>query len=269
MDLLNRLERKFRKYAIKDLMKYIAIGNAIIYLFIFMLKIDLYTPLVLIPQLVAQGEFWRLFTFVFVPESSGLLTLLYLYFLYYIGTTLENEWGSFKFNIFYILGVIGCIVGSFLTQGLGTPFYLNMSLFLAFAYLFPDFEFRLFFFIPMKMKYLGYFYAVLILIQFFGGDSTTKVLITLSLINFLIFFGKDIYYRIIHKGKSTIRKKQYYNKVRDHRVIKTSFHKCSICGKTELDNKMLEFRYCSKCNGDYEYCSEHLVNHEHVKQVEH
>jgi hypothetical protein len=218
------------------------------------------------------GEIWRIISFVFVPPTTSIFFAFFvLYFYLMIGRSLENQWGTFKFNIYYLLGAIGIIVSCIITGGVGTSYYLNLSLFLAFSYLYPNFEVRLFFFLPVKMKYLAILYAIIVGIDFLGGGLNTKLLIVFSLINFLIFFGKDIIFRIRNRGNSVKRRNDFRNKILYYKDFqeKKSFHKCSVCGITEKDNKFMDFRYCSECDGDHEYCMDHLHNHEHIKKVEH
>jgi hypothetical protein len=146
---------------------------------------------------VARGQIWRLVTFIFLPPSSGLIWIIIsLYFYYMIGNALESYWGSFRFNIYYLLGMIGAIVSAIICQliwgfGYADNTFLNMSLFLAFAALNPDFQLMLMFFIPIKMKWLALFDLALYLWQFITGGWDTRVAIVFSLANLILFFGKD------------------------------------------------------------------------------
>ncbi|WP_113675382.1 rhomboid family intramembrane serine protease [Vallitalea guaymasensis] len=266
MKFLNRLERKLGRFAIRNLMLYIVLCNAFVYIFMNFAPMQTTINLALIPQLIKQGEIWRLVTFVFFPPTTSMFFLVFvLYFYYMIGSTLEHEWGSFKFNIYYLLGVIGAIVGAFITD---TPvfssFYINLSLFLAFARLYPDYQILLFFIIPVKMKWLAWFnwayFAYIILM----GNSSARLAAIMALINFFIFFGKEIITGTRNTTTSYYRKKQYNAGLNSNK--KAYVHKCTVCGRTELDDKNLEFRYCSKCHGYHEYCMDHLHDHEHIKE---
>ncbi len=165
-----RLQLRMGGKCISNLMKYIVVGMATVFVldqvfatFSFSSMLGLSMPAIL------SGQIWRLITFVFLPPSTSLLFIVFaLYFYYVIGTTLENQWGSFAFNVYYFLGVIGCLISAVLT-GYGTNTFLNLSLFLAFAAMFPDFQVLVFFFLPVKIKWLAYLDAAIYLIYFIRG----------------------------------------------------------------------------------------------------
>ena len=195
MKWVYKLERKFGRICIPHLMLVIIAGQAMVYL------ANLLNPDILLLSrfslnwaAVMHGEVWRLFTFVFIPQSTSPLGLvLTLYFYYLIGNTLENTWGDFQFNVYYLCGMLGAILAAALT-GYGTSYYINLSLFFAFAMLYPDFQVLLFFIIPLKMKYLALFSAALCLIDFLFGGWSTKAAVLLALANFLIFFGGEFWH---------------------------------------------------------------------------
>ncbi len=267
MGWLNKLERKFGKYAITNLMIYITGINCLVALLTYVLSYTEYSylfimKLELIPSLIMKGEVWRLVTFLFVPQTTSPFWLLFtLYFYYMIGATLEHEWGSFKFNIYYLVGVLGTIGAAFL-GGTGSAMLLNFSLIFAFSYLFPNYQILLFFILPVKMKYLSLFYAILLVFMFGSSPVYGLITITGSALNFILFFGKDLILRVATGRKVYYNKKNFQSKIPKDVTI----HRCTICGKTEKDDKNLEFRYCADCEGDYEYCMEHLYTHEHVKK---
>ena len=159
MNWLNKLERKFGKYSIKNLMLYIASLNFLVYLLIMVDQSNnIVYKLMLKPELILKGEVWRLITFIFIPPNTSAFFIIFaLYFYYIAGRGLEHEWGSFKLNVYYLFGILGTIIASFITKGSATATYLNLSLFLAFARLYPDYEVLLFFVIPIKIKYFAYF----------------------------------------------------------------------------------------------------------------
>lgn len=259
MNWLDKLERKLGKYSIQNLALIIVILNAVVYLLWYVDKSGLFIgKLILIPQLVMQGEVWRLFTYVFIPPSVSVIWIIFvLYFYYMIGTALEHEWGSFKFNIYYLLGMLGTTIAAFFFGAIGTATYINLSLFLAFARLYPEYEILLFFVLPVKVKYLAWIdWALIWYTVIFIPDFRAAAIV--SIINYFIFFGKDI----VLNTKSYGRKKVYHAKISRDITI----HKCTVCGKTEKDDSKIDFRYCSTCEGDYEYCMDHLKSHEHIKK---
>lgn len=263
-------------------MFYVVVISAGVYLLdMFSLGSSFSSLLTFVPSKIFQEfQIWRLVTFIFVVEnSSSIFVLISLYFYYFVGTTLESEWGSPRFTVYYGIGVLANIltgvVLSFL-YGLNFPWYVvnmhyvNMSLFFAFACLYPNMEVRLFFILPVKVKWMGWFTAALflwdVLNALFALYWIGVVLPLVAIGNFLLFFSGDamvLFGRVKHKNsKQTINFKKA---TKDIRQQKGYLHKCTICGRTDTDHPELEFRYCSKCNGYHCYCMEHLNNHVHVE----
>lgn len=262
MNWLNKLEKRFGKIAIKNLMMNIVSINAGVYVML-LVRPDLYDKLILNPSMIMKGEVWRLITFVFIPPQASLLwILLILYMSFLIGSSLEQEWGSFKFNVYYFMGIIGTIIAAFIGGNAVTTIYLNLSLFLAFARIYPDYEISLFFVLSVKVKYLAWLELAFIGYTVITAPVTIKLAAIASFLNYLIFFGKDIVIQIKTKKQVSYNKVKYNTKVHE----KEYFHKCTVCGITEKENPNMDFRYCSTCEGDYEYCMDHLKNHEHVKK---
>ncbi len=271
MKLLNRLERKFGRYAISGLMGYIVGAKAIVFLFMMMEGQETVRwMLALAPDRVLEfGEYWRLFTFLFIPPvpfggTFIFLIVFVLFFYYMIGTRLEQEWGSFRFNVYYFVGAISIIVASFITElffvgQAGIPHYLNLSLFLAFATLYPEYQIRLMLLLPIKVKYLAWVYLGFIALTFLTLDVPGMVMSGVSLINYFMFFSGYIARNIRLKKRAYTGRARFQSKKPSRRTV----HRCTVCGKTEADDPEMEFRYCSKCEGYYEYCMDHLRNHEH------
>jgi len=187
--LLNKLERRFGRYAIENFMMVICMGQLLAFV------ADVFTNGMIGGMLrldwsaVMRGEVWRLITFIFSPEATSSLIsfLLSLYFYYMIGGALENEWGSFNFNCFYLIGMLGAILSAALV-GFGTSYYINMSMFFAFALLYPDYQVLLFYFIPVKVKWIALLDALYFLFCFITMPFYRPTII-LSLVNIVIFFG--------------------------------------------------------------------------------
>jgi len=264
LNWLDKLERKLGKFAIRNLMAYIVGITGIVFALSYYDKSGfVINKLMLIPALVLKGEVWRLITYIFIPPSLSLIWILFtLYFYYMVGNALEHEWGSFRFNIFYLIGMIGTTIAAFITGYGATSLYLNLSLFLAFAKIYPDYELLMFFIIPVKMKYLAMLEWVFIAFTVITGDMSTRIIAVVSILNYFLFFGRDI----LERSKSG--RQTYNNRRRFQSELPRNFtiHKCTICGKTERDDPNMDFRYCPECEGDYEYCMEHVRNHEHVKK---
>ena len=294
MKLLNKLEKKFGKYAIKNLMYYIIMLYALGFV-ILLVKPEIYTQwLSLNAPAILSGQIWRIFTYIIYPPTGRLITILIsLYFYYTIGTLLERQWGTFRFNLYFFTGVLLHAIAAifiYLVWGMvlemGT-YYLNLSMFFAFAAMFPNMQVLFMWLIPIKMKWLawidGIYFAVTIVAGFmsdhlsvdmiyrlysFGiiANKAYAVMALVSLLNFLIYAST---FRSVQRmaPKEVYRRKSYEHKVAQAQPPKNApRHKCVICGRTEKDNPDLEFRYCSKCEGNYEYCQDHLFTHEHVKK---
>lgn len=281
MNFLDKMQRKYGKYAINNLMLYIIMGQVIVFFSYLLMGSSLVNLLYFNPLLIMRGQIWRLVTFIFIPNTFQPIWFLFAAFLYYsIGATLERTWGAFKFNIYYLLGMIfnmiallvvqllfynGTTAGHYFYASMGTniTFYLNLSLFLAYAVLYPDVEFLLYGILPLKVKYLAAIDAIFLAYDFLAGTLGNRVLIIVSLLNFFLFFGS----MLVHK-RPTATQKQFKAQKREVKAgppIKVAFHKCTVCGKTELTDPDMEFRYCSRCNGNYEYCMDHLQNHQHIE----
>lgn len=189
---LNKMERKFGRYAIPDLMLYVSVSMVAVYVFDIMpTGFHLGSKLALIPSAILRGEVWRLITFIALPPASGVLTMfISIYFYFYLGRTLEYNWGSFKFNAYYLCGMVGCIIAAFLS-GYGTNTYLNLSLFLAFAALYPEQEVLLFFVLPIKVKYIAYVDWLVFGLAILFGTNQVRFAAIFSLINYFLFFGPD------------------------------------------------------------------------------
>ena len=209
MKFLDRLERKHPNWGINNLMMHITILTGIIFI-VSIFRSDILYYLYLSREGILNLQLWRLITFVLMPPTYSFLWIIFaLYLYYFIGSALESTWGTLKFNAYYLLSMLGTILAAMLFGGnFYTGFYVNLSMFLAFAYLYPEHEFVLFFILPVKVKYLALIDVIFLLISFISGGLTTKISIIASLTGFIIFFGKDFYLRI----KMWIRRQKYRNK---------------------------------------------------------
>ena len=292
---MSPFERKFGKYAIKNLSFVLVCCYAVGYLLHMIDRSNtLISYLMLDPYAILHGQVWRLVTWIMIPPPSGniFFMLIMLYFYCSIGTTLERTWGTYRYNVYLFQGMLFTILGSFLLLGYhylfhgdsiaalgalryfyspnGCPwtafstYYINMSIFLAFAATFPDIQVLLMFIIPIKVKWLGIIYGIMLLFEFFQWDVNGKFAIAASLLNFVVFFVTSR--NMMHLNPKQIHRRQEFKRdVRRNTGI--TKHKCAICGRTEVDSPNFQFRFCSKCDGNYEYCEEHLYTHTHVKKT--
>ena len=293
MKPMSNFEKKFGKYAIKNISLVLILFYACGYLINWINPV-MFNYLTLNPYAILfKGQIWRLITWLIIPpENFSFFTLIMLYFYYSIGTTLERTWGTCRYNLYLFLGIIFTAVGAFAMMGfvylfqrdilfamgaenyfavLSTMFstyYVNMSIFLAFAATFPDMQVLLFFFIPIKVKILGIIYGVLLVYEFIAGvgnkylNAANRFVIGASLLNFIVFFLTSR--NMIHMSPKQVKRRQEFKR-EVKQSAKITRHKCAICGRTEETNPELEFRFCSKCDGNYEYCQDHLFTHAHVK----
>ena len=302
-ELRGRFERFCARHSsagIPNLMLYLSIGQLIVWIF---MMIDpsnvLYNALCFSRSKILSGQVWRLLTYVLIPSSTSILLLISLYFYYVIGKMLESYWGTLKFNLFYLTGVLLTDLAALLLGGTADVSYLNLSLFMAFATLYPDNMVLLFFIIPLKMKYLAWFYLAVTALQVLTLSFPTNLFPVIALLNYFLFFGSDVKNLFTRNGQSvhgfarSSRGGGGYTRSRSGsaRRARPSFmkkkssgpnpnwaqdyrsrtqenpyhHKCTICGRTDTDFPDLEFRYCSKCNGYYCYCEDHIRNHVHIQ----
>lgn len=288
MRFMNKLERKLSKYAVSNLIVYVLIAYGVGYLFALFAP-EAYSLLQMDPAAICRGQVWRLFTWICsTPQPLGIFTIFMFVFYYWIGTTLERVWGTFRYNLYMISGWFIVTAGTMLIYlitslvfgwGYGvnlnaSTYYINLASFLAFATLFPNQEVYFMFILRIRMKWLAIFDGILLAYEFLRymyigimlPESSIKCFslaasIVLSVANFLIFFllTRDMKR---YSPKEVKRRHVYHQEVK-RATENVSKHYCAICGRTELTNPELQFRYCSKCNGNYEYCNEHIFTHEH------
>ena len=299
-NLYNKLERKLGKYAIANLTRIVIFIFIFGYL-ISMLFPQMASMLSLEPYYILKGQVWRIISWIFIPPSSlSIWTVIMLYFYYVLGSSLETRWGRFRYNLYIIGGILISIVMSFIIYFLlslisGKPvlfhfgfstYYICMSILLAFSAVYPDMQVLLMFIIPIKIKWLGIINGLIIAYDAFTfvrmyfqtGDISflaQSLAIISSFINFMIFFfsSRDLRrYSPKEVKRRNDFKKAYAPYTGSHRTdnardakfkqVKPR-HVCCICGKTDLTDPDMTFRYCSKCSGGKEYCQDHIFNHEH------
>ena len=321
MKFLSKMERRFGRYAIREL-PVIMIAFQVVGYTLSMLAPNTLNMICFDPVLICRGQVWRLLSWVLMPPSElTIFTVIMLFFYYWIARTLANTWGDFYFNIYILGGILITDIGMMLAYpvflSMGTPaaliniqimkmfvttYYIQTSILLAFAFTYPNAQVLLYFVIPIKMSWLGIFEAVMLAYSFYKvGMATPRLVIALSVVNFVIYFlstrdlrrfspkqaARKAGYRRgsqpggaarFSRGQSQI-KKPYADSGSRTQTGSTNRrsagyakiypnvarHKCTICGRTELDDERLEFRYCSKCEGSHEYCQDHLFTHQHIK----
>jgi len=260
MKLLDRLERRFGRYAVPNVTVSVIFCQVLLYL-IQWTQPALMPDIALIPRLVMRGEVWRLISFMLNPPSAHpIFAFFFWYLLYLMGTALEATWGVFRYNVYLLVGYVVTVAVAFLQPDAAAPSgFIYGSVFLAFAWLYPDFKLLLFFLIPVKIKWLallqwiGYFYTIL-----FAPSWILRLVVLASICNFLVFFWHDI---LVRMRAGHRRMKAQAERIKQKN---TPRHTCTICGVTNLVDPRMRFRYCSKCAGTLCYCERHIDDHEHV-----
>jgi len=261
MRFIDRLEKKLGRYAPTNLTVYLIAGQSLFYVLFMMGKVEP-TQIWLTGGSLLQGEWWRLLLFPLYPPSCGLLCALFGWYLFYLmGSALEEHWGAFRYDLFLLTGFLLTVSVSFLVPAypMSTAF-LGGSVFLAFAFLFPDFQLLLFFVLPVRIKWLalitwlGYGYLLLV------GGWASRLLVLASVGNFLLFFARDILVNLKY-GRRQVAKRV----VSATRGSEQPFHRCTVCGITDKTHPDMDFRYCPQCEGQYGYCRDHIFNHDHIK----
>lgn len=280
MKFISKLEKKIGKFAIPNLMRVLIACYIVGYVFQTTFP-EFLNFLTLEPYYILKGQVWRLVSWVIVPEAGFniFFTLIMLYFYYSIGTDLERTWGEFRFNLYIFGGIIFTDIAALILYfviggdtsfavsmaGLFSTYYINLSLFLAFAMTYPDHQILFMFVVPVKMKWMGLVYLILQFYFILTTDWIGRTAIIASLFNFILFYLMTRNYKKIspHEIK---RKTEFKRQIREVTIPGAVRHRCAVCGRTDVDFPELEFRFCSKCDGNFEYCQDHLFTHEHVKK---
>ena len=288
---MKNLRRKFELYCYKNrnkgipnLMLYIVLGTAVVYVMSRMYgNAFLYYLLCFDRGAILQGQVWRLITYPLTYSAGNLLLTAVSLFCYYsLGRAMENIWGTLRFNLYYLSGVVMMDIYCLLFGGQADVVYLNLSLFLAYATLFPDAHFLLFFIIPVKAWIFALVDLVFVVIGLVSYPFPYNLFSVVSLANYFLFFGKDVLnvipmswranaFRLFRKKPQTTRRAKVIqfdagSYEASHATPKAPYtHKCTVCGRTDVSNPELEFRYCSKCKGYYCYCQDHINNHVHIQ----
>lgn len=268
MRFLRRLEQRLGRFAVPQVTLGVIVVQVLTYAIVFtqpnpQRQAEAAARLQLIPErLTRDGEWWRLATFVAEPPFTNVVFAFFGWYLFYMmGTALEHHWGTFRYNLFLLVGYAATVAASFLTPlEPASVAFLGGSVFLAFAFLYPDFQLMLFFILPVKIKWLALVTWVMYGIQVAVGDWNTRAMILASVCNFLVIFGRDLVDRV-RLGHRRMRSQAAHLT----RAKEPEFrHRCATCGITDRTHPGMEFRYCSRCGGRLAYCSEHLKSHEHV-----
>ncbi|MDB6148906.1 MAG: hypothetical protein JWQ44_354 [Chthoniobacter sp.] len=256
MKWLDRAERKFEHLAIPNLIRVIVGFNVLVFV-LYKLNPAVLSLLELDPEAVKRGEVWRLVTYIFIPSVGAplvdwLFTALYLWSLWWVGNGLEEAIGSFRFNVFYLLGMVGTTVAAFFTDSNFSSVMLNASMFFGFARFYPDMVIYVMMILPVKVKWMAWVSGAMLLLGFIGGAWEYRLAVIAALSNYLLFFGREIFQDARHRGEVQTRRRRFE---KAQLPADEALHTCATCGRTEHVAPDLEFRVAKDGN---EYCSEHL-----------
>lgn len=268
MSLLNKLERHFGRFSIAGISLIIIIGQALAWLAVWRGIVGA-RDLVLFPALVFSGQWWRLFTFVFVPPTFGWGLNAFIgngfawWLFYLLGSALEGHWGTFRYNLFLLVGYLFTVAAGFaIPYALVTNIFIGFSVFLAFAYLNPDFQLAIMLILPIRIKWLALLAWGYVFAEFVVGSWPERLQLFASVANFFLFFGRDLWLTArLRSRQMSVEAARFSARTADQ-----PRHRCRICGKTDRTNPEMDFRYCSRCAGEQCYCPEHIFHHEHVTE---
>lgn len=284
---VERFAYKHPRFGIPNLMRVIVIGNILVYLLAMFSNQSAVSFLEFNLAGLLRGEVWRLVTFIFVPNDfNPFFLMISLYFFYWIGMMLERDWGTAKFSLYYLSGAVltllTAVAASLISGNTGYTVsgtgYINLSMFFAFAMLYPDAQVLLFFIIPVKMKWLawadGALFALGVVSSLFQGDLPGALLPIIALLNFFVFFWPRIadavssrQRQVKHQNAHQTIQFKHAARQQERKAQEQGYHhKCCVCGRTDADYPDLQFRYCSKCAGYHCFCQDHIFNHVHFTE---
>ena len=278
---------KHRSKGIPNLMLYISLGTALVYLITKTTQSpEVFQLLAFNRDAILQGQVWRLISYPLTDyRDNPVMMMIFLVCYYSLGRAMENVWGTLRFNLFYLTGIVMMDVYCMIFDANASATYLNMSLFLGYATMYPDSQFLLLFIIPVKARIFALVDLALVLFGLLVFPFPANLFSVISIANYFLFFGKEVVNVLPvswrANARRAFRKQQNAREAKGPKVVpfpsagsyeatmakpKTPYtHRCTICGRTDVDSPDLEFRYCSRCNGYHCYCEDHINNHTHIE----
>ncbi len=258
--LLTGLERRFGRLAIQNVPSFVAGGMAIVFV-LALVKPQFLGVLSLDIEAIKRGQVWRLVTYLFIPSSMAPLWMFFsVYWTWLVGRSLEQEWGPFRLNLYYLLGMIGTTVAAWIGGGAVGNTWLNLSMFFAFATLFPSYQITLFFVIPIKVKWLGLLSAAFLLWSAITGDWADRAAIGAAMINYLLFFGEHLV-ALVRRRNLEVRQTARRASMPAPASAATADRVCAMCGARQSEGADIRVCSCEKCQPSRSLCLEHARNH--------
>jgi len=259
MKWIDRAETKFGFLAIPNLLSWVAYLNAFVFV-LYKFNPRIFEAMELYPSLVLRGEVWRLVTYMFIPSITSFIPLpdwalaaFYVMFMMWVGRGLDDAWGAFRTTLYVFLTTVGITISAFLFGHAETMYLFMQAAFFAFARFYPDTQITLYFLLPVKVKWVAWFSAAMLLWQFTVGDGSFRMALIATMISYFVFFGRDIFLDARHRQEVGVRRRRFENAVREDEGV--AMYTCATCGRTDLSNPELEFRVA---RDGKEYCREHL-----------
>ncbi len=262
MKLIDKLERRYGSWGVPNLTLVFIMAQVSVYIISYA-QPQILNAFFLKPSLVLQGQVWRLLSFLVIPPFMNPIFAFFFWYLFYLmGNSLEHYWGTFRYNMYLLIGYLATIVASFIVpDAISSNGFLQGSVFLAFAFLNPDFTLYIFFILPVKIKWLALITWIFYAYTLIFGDWISRLMVISSVLNYLLFFWSDLKDRMRTGGRHMTSHASRFSQTK---VEKEPFHKCIICGATDLSHPDMDFRYCPQCSGTPGYCIDHLKDHIHT-----
>ncbi len=271
MRFVDRFCSRHPGFGIPGLARYLAVGSGAVWV-IGLINRVLYGYLTFSAAAVLHGQVWRLLSFMLIPASTSWLGFISILFYYWIGTTLEQVWGSGKFTFYVLVNMLITLVFGFVMYAFGysialTAEYIYLAMFFAFAVYFPDMQVLFMMIIPVKMKYLAYLDAAFFVFAVVTNPFPYNTLPIVAILGFLLFCGAELFGRLPKRASAqTVNFRRESARIRREQRDQLYHHKCAVCGRTDTEYPELEFRYCSRCAGYHCFCQDHINNHVHFTE---
>lgn len=257
MDVISKLEKRFGSWAIPNLSVYLIVIQAIGVVLLMGEYVGWEDLVLQGGSVMHRGQWWRLLSFMMLPRTLNPIWLFFAFYIFYLmGNALEHQWGAFRFNLFILCGYLLTMAIAFIAPAaIITNFFFLGGVFLAFATLFPEFELRIFFILPVKVKWLGWLTVALYLYTLVSADAGSRWCVMAAFANYALFFGKDF----IRNAKAAQRRQAFVSQRAE--LAAEPIHKCTRCGKSDQSDATMHFRYCSTCGQCF--CEKHISDHDH------
>ncbi|MGC3989942.1 MAG: hypothetical protein QM796_09750 [Chthoniobacteraceae bacterium] len=258
MRFLNSLEAKFGHLAIPGLIRIVVFLQALVFV-LHLINPHFLELLYLDPKLVMEGQIWRLVTYIFIPSVGRwwlmpdyLWLVFALLFLWMLGDGLEYAWGSFRLNLFYLIGMVGTTIAAFFFGSGYANILLNTSLLFAFATIFPNHLIRMYFVFSVRIKWLAWGTLALLLLTFLSGGVEVRMSILVQFVNYFLFFWRFVFQMARDHHYISKRQAEFHRKVQPDGE---PMHVCEVCKRSDQTNPELDFRVSAD---GHTYCQEHL-----------